>query len=85
MEEEEIEKEDIEELVYKFINCKRLNVKQRTEIYEELCKEIVKNNIPDTQYKIMTTKNYIDIIINLEYVSIETLLTILVIADYLPQ
>jgi hypothetical protein len=83
--EEKIEKEDIEELVYKFIGCRRLNKKQRTDIYEELCREIIKNNIPETQYKIMATKNSIDIIINLKYISIESLLTILVIADYLPQ
>jgi len=84
-EDQQLSKVDIERLVDSYVNNKRLNKKQRTEISEELYREIAENSIPDNQYVITAEKNKTDLIINLEYVSIETLLCILDIAGYNPQ
>lgn len=84
-EDQQLTKIDIERLVNSYVNNKRLNRKQRLDICEELYREIEENNIPDNQYVINTEKNKTDIIINLEYISVETLLSILDIAGYNPD
>ena len=85
MDDEQLTKRDIERLVNSYVNNKRLNKKQKVEIAEVLYAEIEDYDIPETQYIITTEKNKTDIVINLEYVSVETLLCILDIAGYNPQ
>lgn len=84
MEGETLTKRDIERLVDNYVNNKRLNKKQKVEIAEVIYAEIEEYEIPNTQYTITTEKNKTDIVINLEYVSVETLLCILDIAGYNP-
>jgi len=75
-------KAELEEIVCKFIKNKRLSKEQSNEIYFLLQDDIRDNAIPSNYYW-RTDKNLtFDFSINLEYVSVETLISILTVAEY---
>lgn len=82
MEYDSCSKSELEEIVCKFIKNKRLSKEQTNNIYFLLQDDIRDNNIPNKYYW-RTDKNLtFDFNINLEHVSVKTLISILVAADY---
>ncbi len=77
------DKEQIEEIVCKFIhNNKRLSKEQTNNIYALLKDDIINNNIPDTEYWRTDKESTFNFSIRLTQVSVDTLIKILLVAGY---
>jgi hypothetical protein len=80
--EPQLTKKDIEEIVAIHISRKSLSKDRRRRIYVLIKSFIVENKISKKRYQITKYKNYKDLQIDPEYLSLEVLLEILDISEY---